>query len=82
MELEIRCAESAFRHGLIEADIVHAVKTQCYDGLQEDSEDVYLLLGFDTNLNLIEVLYREVGDNGMFVFHAMPCRQKYYQYLV
>jgi hypothetical protein len=82
MELEIRFTPSAFKHGWTEADIRLAIATYCHDDLQEGSEDVYLLIGFDASGNhLLEILYKEVGENGMLVFHAMECRKKYYCYI-
>jgi hypothetical protein len=39
---------------------------------------VYLLLGFDTKANPVEKLYNEFGENGVNVFHAMPCRPRFY----
>jgi len=32
------------------------------------------LTGFDTHGNLIEVMYNDLGENRVNVFHAMPCR--------
>jgi hypothetical protein len=81
MEPEIRFTRSAFKHGFTEEDIRHAVATYCHDDLQEGSEDTYLLIGFDASGNhLLEILYKEVGENGMLVFRVMECRKQYYCY--
>ena len=40
----------------------------------EGDEDKRLLIGFDTKANPIEILYNELGDNGVNVFHAMACQ--------
>jgi hypothetical protein len=77
MELEIVCAPSAFKHGVSEADIHHAITTARYDRMMEGFDDKVLLLGFNTKGNPLEVVYRRVGDNGMYVFHAMKCRNTY-----
>ena len=37
-----------------------------------------LLPGFDTKANPVEILYNEFGENGVNVFHAMPCRPRFY----
>jgi hypothetical protein len=47
MDVVIEFAESAFRHGISEADIRHALKTMIYDiGMQEFPEK-YGVIGFD-----------------------------------
>ncbi|MDR3325179.1 MAG: hypothetical protein LBS82_04245 [Spirochaetaceae bacterium] len=64
MEQEIVCRESAFKHGAIEADIRHAFKTVRYDGPLKGYDNKFLLLGFDTKANPIEVIYNEFGEAG------------------
>jgi hypothetical protein len=81
MEPKIVCRASAFKHGATEADIRHAFKTARYDGPLEGYDNKFLLLGFDTKTNLIEVIYNEFGENGLNVFHAMPCAPKYFPLL-
>ncbi|MDR1429157.1 MAG: hypothetical protein LBI85_02615 [Spirochaetaceae bacterium] len=73
-ELEIIFNETAFKHGVTEADIRWAFKTFKYDQLVEGEENKYLLLGFNIQGNLIEVIYKEINDHRVNVFHAMPCR--------
>jgi len=78
MELEIIFRESAFEHGVTEADIRHAFETCCYVGQYQDRTNVLLLLGFDLNANPVEILYNVLVDDGVNVFHAMPCQKKFY----
>ena len=78
MELEFVFRNTAFRHGLTEADIRHAFGTCCYVSQYENRTNVLLLLGFDLNTNPVEILYNEFGDNCVNVFHAMPCQKKFY----
>jgi len=40
----------------------------------EGFDNKYLLLGFNTNGNLLEVMYNDLGEDKVSVFHAMPCR--------
>jgi len=40
---------------------------------------VYLLIGFDSKANPIEILYNEFGENGVNVFHAMTCQDHFLQ---
>ena len=77
MELEFIIRESAFKHGLNEKDIRHAFETCRYMGLYGDRENVYLLLGFNIEANPVEILYNEFGANGVNVFHAMPCQERF-----
>jgi len=81
MALEIVCKQSAFKHGATEADIFWAFNTAKYDRLMEEFENKYLLLGFNTHGNLIEVMYNDLGDDRVSVFHAMPCRNELLSFL-
>jgi len=77
MNFEIRYSNSAFKHGITETDILWAFKTIQYDAVLEEFTDKYLLIGFDKNANLIEILYNIVDDNVILVFHAMKCRSAF-----
>ncbi|MDR0663327.1 MAG: hypothetical protein LBF80_04515, partial [Spirochaetaceae bacterium] len=68
MEPEFVFRDTAFKHNLDEADIRHAFETARYMGRCGDRENVYLLLGFDTKTNPVEILYNEFGENGVNVF--------------
>ena len=37
----------------------------------------HLLIGFDLNANLLEILYNDIDDNTVRVFHAMNCRNSF-----
>ena len=63
MELEFIFRNTAFKHGIEKADILHAFETCRYMGQYGDRENVYLLLGFDMNANPVEILYNEFGDD-------------------
>ena len=78
MEQEFIFRDSAFRHNLTEADIRHAFETCCYIDQYKRRKNVYLLLGFDTNTNPVEILYNEFEGDGVNVFHAMPCRKQFF----
>ena len=80
MDISINFSQSAFRHGVDEADIRFAFDNKLYDERLDDSDgedDInakYLLIGFDRNTNLIEILYNVINENSLKVFHAMKCR--------
>jgi len=77
MDLQFRFRESALRHEVTEADIRHAFDNHHVIRQFMNRENVYLLVGFDTKANPIEILYNEYGDNGVNVFHAMPCQSRF-----
>ena len=67
--------EAAFAHQIVEADIEWTLRTQFFERLAADGS--YLAIGFNRSGNPLEVAYRELDDGLLFVFHAMPCRQKW-----
>ena len=79
MDLEIRFRQSAFRHSLTEEDVRHAFLTKEYDAELDEplSINKHLLIGFDRNANLIEILYNTIDENAVRVFHAMKCRSAF-----
>ena len=81
MELEYRFRESALKHGVTEADVRHAFENYRVIRQFRDRENMYLLIGFDTKANPIEILYNEFGDNGVNVFHAMECQSRFLRLL-
>jgi hypothetical protein len=78
MDLQFRFRESAFKHGVNEADIRHAFANYRFMGQYDNRENVYLLVGFDTRANPIEILYNEFGKSGVNIFHAMRCRSQFF----
>ena len=83
MDIVIKFSQSAFKHGVTEADICLAFDNVLYDERLDDSDNEdefssrYLLIGFDRSANPIEVLYNVVDENTLKVFHAMKCRNNY-----
>jgi hypothetical protein len=71
--------------GIVPHNNIEYIETCCYIDRYKKRENVYLLLGryveplfqwFATNP--VEILYNELADNGINVFHAMPCQKKFY----
>jgi hypothetical protein len=83
MELTIDFDEAAFRHGMTRENIIWALKNHLVDAplIESDSDD-YLAIGFDTSGNLLEVIYEDLGGDVVRVYHAMPCRKKFYDKLI
>jgi hypothetical protein len=72
---------SAFKHGVSETSIRYALSYPRYEGLLEEYEDKYLVIGFDVAGNLLEILYNIADDGVKNVFHAMKCRKIYFPLL-
>lgn len=73
--------DAAFKHGVTEANICHAMWHPIHEQLLESYVNKWLIIGYDTAGNLIEVVYNIIDDDSVNVFHAMPCRKKYIQQL-
>jgi hypothetical protein len=65
---------AAFKHDVTEQDVETAMATALFDELIEGYDNKYLLVGFDINGNLIEVMYNLVDEDIANIFHAMSCR--------
>ena len=81
MEPDIVCKPSAFKHGVTEADIHWAFTTARYDLPDENDPEKRLLIGFNRAGNPLEIMYNELDDGRINVFHAMPCQPVYYPLL-
>ncbi|MDR2899998.1 MAG: hypothetical protein LBV20_00560 [Treponema sp.] len=77
VDIVVEFNQAAFNHNVTEADIFFAFNTARYDGMidEDESDNKHLVIGFDQNLNLIEIMYNVIGENTINVFHAMKCRK-------
>jgi len=72
--------ESALKHkDIIREDILQALALPLVDRLMPKYQNKYLLIGFDRNGNLLEIMYNIRTDGSYNVFHAMKCRKEFYQ---
>ena len=78
---EIEFNKSAFRHNISEEDIRWAFFHYRYDGPIENMENKYIRLGFDRAGNLLEIMYNEIDEHTVNIFHAMKCQSIYYPLL-
>ena len=84
MYTEIMFNNSAYKHGVTEQDMRSAITTFLLDVAINDSDNDYekfLIIGFDTKGNLIEVMYNIMDEHNINVFHAMKCRKEYLKLL-
>ena len=73
MDVVVKYASSAFKHGITEANIRHAILNLRYDDVVEDDPGKHLLIGFDNNAKLLEIMYNIIDEQTVRVFHAMKC---------
>jgi hypothetical protein len=81
VDIEVIFNEAAFRHGISEEDIRIALGSFLLDAALSGEDNKFLLIGFDMNGNLIELMYNIVDDHSINVFHAMKCRKAYLKLL-
>jgi hypothetical protein len=78
MKPKIIYIPSAFKHGVSIENIRHALSWPEYEGPLEGDGDKRIVLGFDLNGNLLEILYNQIDVETVKVFHAMKCRNIFY----
>jgi hypothetical protein len=81
MNVVIEFNPAAFKHGVSETDIRLALMNALYDDVLDGANDKHLVLGFDRNGNLLEILYNNIDANSINVFHAMSCRSIFFHLL-
>jgi hypothetical protein len=73
--------DSAFKHGVTEKNIRYVLNNPRYEGALDDNENSYIVIGFDNSGNLLEILYNQIDDETLNVFHAMKCRSIFFHLL-
>jgi hypothetical protein len=68
-------------HDITEKDILRALALPLVDRLMPKYGNKYLLIGFDRNGDLLEIMYNIRPDGSCNVFHAMKCRKEFYHYV-
>jgi hypothetical protein len=76
--LSIEYNPAAFKHGVSKENIRHVLRYAEYDAPMEGLDDKCIAIGFDTNANLLEIMYNPIDSHTVNVFHAMPCRAMFY----
>jgi hypothetical protein len=70
-------ADSARRHGITDAGILHAYRNPIRLETDDHNDDVIIAVGGDDTGRLIEIGFRYATDGTPVIFHAMPARPKY-----
>jgi len=73
MEVVIKYVPSAFKHGVTAESIRHSILNWRYDDIVVDDPGKHLLIGFDSNANLLEIMYNVIDEQTVRVFHAQAC---------
>jgi len=73
---KILYVKSAFKHGYTQDDIECAIETKIYEDTLKGENDIFVIIGFDTVANPIEIFYNIIDDETIKVFHAMELRDK------
>ena len=68
--------KSAFKHGYTQNDIERAIETRIYEDLLKGEDEIYVIIGFNTSANPIEIFYNLIDNETIKVFHAMALREK------
>jgi hypothetical protein len=76
-EVDIEIVPSALKHGKTVADILATLDHFIFDETISADPNKTLVIGFDTNTNLTEIIFHVLSDTYIVVFHAMPCRKVY-----
>jgi hypothetical protein len=77
----IKFNQAAFKHGVNESNIRYAMWHPLYEELMEGIENKWLVIGYDTVGNLLEIAYNIIDEDTVNVFHAMPCRKSFIKQL-
>jgi uncharacterized DUF497 family protein len=80
MCINVKYSKSALKH-VTKEDIQRAMINVIFDDILDDDKDRHLLMGFDGNGNLLEILYNVIDDDSIRVFHAMKCTNEFIRLL-
>ena len=69
--------DSARKHGVVEADITHAVDNALAIEDAGEDPDRWLVIGPDRAGNLLEVVVLTTVEDTQLAIHAMPMRAKF-----
>ena len=75
----MRIGARALKHGVVDADIRHAVRTAMRKVVID--EGLTVLIGQASDGALLEIGVLDIDGDDPVVIHAMPLRQKFYRFL-
>jgi len=75
----MRVGEPARKHGVADADILHAVRNAMRWVVMDD--DLTMLIGAATNGALLEIGVLDIEGDDPVIVHAMPLRRRFHRFL-
>ena len=75
----MRIGEPERKHDVVDADILHAVRTAMRKVAID--EDLTMLIGAASDGALLEIGVLDIEGDDPVVIHAMPLRRKFYRFL-
>jgi len=81
MDVIVEFNESAFRHKIKREDILCALKNRIRAGAIGGMPEKYAIIGFSRTGIPLEIMYNQVDDNTISVFHAMKLRKSFIKML-
>jgi hypothetical protein len=72
----VRIADVARKHGILDQDILHAIRNEMYSTTTDD-DDLVMVIGPATNGNLLEIGILDRDGEDPVVIHAMNLRPKF-----
>jgi hypothetical protein len=81
VEFRIKILDSALKHGVTKETLFFVLENQLFDEMVDGDPAKTLIIGYDENANLVEMIFYEMEEDYLVVFHAMPCRKVYMEKL-
>jgi len=77
MDVFVEFHQAALQHNISKEDIIHALKHRTHDALVEELPDKWAVIGPNRTGNLLELIYTEIDENSICVYHAMDARDSF-----
>jgi len=77
MDVFVEFHASALQHNISKEDIIHALKYRTHDSLIEELPDKWAVIGSNRAGNILELIYTEIDDKSICVYHAMDARDSF-----
>jgi hypothetical protein len=77
IEFRIKVIDSALKHGISKETLFFVLENHIFDEMVDGDPAKTLMIGYDENANLVEMIVYEMEEDYLIVFHAMPCRKEY-----
>ena len=77
MDVIVEFHEAAFRHNISKEDILHALNFKMQDTWIGELPEKWAVIGPNRAGNPIEIIYCEIDDDSICVYHAMNARESF-----